>query len=390
MKYLAAALAMLFLLAAAPAELADEIATTGYHVDRNASATNECVSGSVSDARNAGGNMYIVVLAEEPPGGATTFSEATLNELDVTGTVFTVSPESIGYRDTEGFWSVAEFDRALDEANTVASDNDVVRTFVNTLADDDAVCSTTDIAGKSSWGFIAFVVIVVGGIAFLIWRSSRSGKRRKAAALDEAKAPIERQINDIANDILELEDEVKQAANPEATAHFNEATASFTTAQDRLATASTSPALLDLGYDLDVTIWHLDCAEAILDGNTVPAKPTKPEPPKLTQPPPPPGPATADVSRSSGQDAARNIPTDLPDSLPEYQRRNQRRSQYGSEGLMTALLAMQAMKGVGGTFGGGFGGGQGTGGAGSGRGSGSKPSSKPPRSKGSRGGRRRG
>ena len=390
MKHFAVATAILFVVAASASDIAETVATTGYHVDRNASATNECVSASVSDARNDGGNLSIVVLAEEPPGGATTFSEAVLSELDGIGTVFTVAPESIGYRDTEAFWSADQFDTALDEALTVASDNDVVRTFVNSLTGDDAVCSTTSIAGKSAWGFIVFVLIVVGGLGFLIWRSARSGRERRVAALASAKTPLQAQIDDVANDILELEAEVRGSGNQEAVQHFNDATAVFTIASDRLTSANTPQAMLDLGYDLDLAIWNLDCAEALLDGKNLPPKPSKPEPPK-----PPPSPSRGEPETTQPSSSV-SLPDDLPRTLPkppsaghqptDYQRRDQRRSQYGSDGLMAALLAMQALNNRGGgSIPGGFSGRSG----GASRTTGRSRSSTP-KPKGSRGGRRRG
>jgi outer membrane murein-binding lipoprotein Lpp len=386
MKLFAAVLAVLFLLGATSTDVASDVATDGYHVDPNTSATNECVSASVSDARNAGANLSIVVLVEEPPGGATTFSETTLDALGTVGTVFTVAPESIGYRDTEEFWTVAQFNAALDEANSVASDNDVVRTFVNTLTGDDAVCSNVSTAGKSGWGFLVFVLIVAGGIVFLVWRSSRSNKERKKQNLATAKEPLQAQIDAIANDILELEDEVREAANGEATDHFNLATESFTTASDRLARANSPQALLNLGYDLDVTIWRLDCAEAILDGNPTPPQPVKPEPPKPKAPPPP---VDHDPDRTDDHRGGSDV-AGLPKTLPEYPRREARKSQYGSDGLMAALLAMQAMQGLGGRRSGGTWTGSSGGWSGPRSSSGGRSRSSTPKNTGSRGGRRRG
>lgn len=169
-KYLAVAAAALLAIAASASDLADDLGSIGYHVDRNASATNECVSGAVDDARSAGGNLWVVVLAEEPAGGATAFSRTVLDELNATGTVLVVALESVDYSENEGFWSDTQLDQARDAATTVASDNDVVRTFVNVLTGDDAFCSTTSVAGKSAWGSVAFVLIVVGGIVYLIVR----------------------------------------------------------------------------------------------------------------------------------------------------------------------------------------------------------------------------
>jgi len=330
-------LGLVFAMAVTPNDLVSEVAVNGFHVDRGTSATDACVSGSVADARNAGSNFHLVVLAEEPSGGATTFSGGMLTALGVEGTVVTISPETVGYEENEGFWSSEELDAAVDASLTVASDNDVARTFVNTLTGQNVKCSNQSVDGKSGWAWIVVFIIIIGGIGFLIWNTARSNKKRSGEELAKAKEPVQRQIDAIANDILSLETEVAQANNPEATAYFEEAAASFATASDRLATTSDAGGLLDLSHDLDTTIWRLDCVEALLDGNPLPAKPVKPEPfkaeePVVTEPGPALGGTTAPPQ------------TDLPRTLPEYQRRGARQSSYGSNQVMQALMGVGAMK----------------------------------------------
>jgi hypothetical protein len=170
-KCLIALFSLLFVVAAAPSDYTSEVSETGFHVDSGTSATKICVSESVADARLAGGNLSIIVLVDEPSGGATTFAGDMVSELAVAGTVFVVSAGSVGYDQYEAFWSEEELDAALAESRTVASDNDVVRTFVSTLTGDQGTCSSASIAGKSSWGPIAFVLIVAGGVVFMVVRS---------------------------------------------------------------------------------------------------------------------------------------------------------------------------------------------------------------------------
>ncbi len=344
-KYLAAVLAVLFVVAATPSDIVAEVAADGFYVDSGTSATDACVSASVADARNAGGNLYVVVLVDEPSGGATTFSGGMLTSLGTTGTVFTVAPETVGYEENEAFWSTDQLNAAVDESLTVASDNDVVRTFVNTLTGESGTCSNQSTEGKSGWAWIVVFIIIIGGIGFLIWRSARSGKQKRIEELAKAKEPVQAQIDAIANDILELETEVSEANNPEATAHFNNATASFTTASDRLAAANDAGALLALSFDLDLTIWTLDCAEAVLDGNPLPDEPQRPEPPK------PPVSTSIESAPGPSEESERQR-TDLPATLPEYRRRGGRQSSYGSDQMMQVLVGMAAMKGLGGLGGG--------------------------------------
>ena len=145
-----------------------------------------------------------------------------------------MAPESLGFEEDEAFWSTEELDAALEISDTAASDNDVVRTFVNILTGGSGVCSSASVAGKSSWGPIAFFFIVIGGVGFLIWRSVRSSKGRTAKQLSDAKIPVQSQIDAIANDILEIETEIKVAGDGEATRYFFEATEAFATAGERL------------------------------------------------------------------------------------------------------------------------------------------------------------
>lgn len=189
MKYAAAVLAVLFVVAATPAELAPEVTSDGFHVDPTVSATDECVEGAVGDARADGSRMYIVVLAVEPDGGAAGFSAGMLALIDQEATVFVVAPQTVDYADSQAHWPVDELDDALAASKRVASDNDVVRTFVNRLVDGDAVCANSSTEGKSGWAYLVMLVIIVGGIVFFAGKSIANGmeKRRSVDAESDAE-----------------------------------------------------------------------------------------------------------------------------------------------------------------------------------------------------------
>ena len=68
----------------------------------------------VNVSRVQRGSSRVVVLAEEPPGGATTFSDSTLDLLGV-GYVVTVAPETVGYASDGNGWTQDELDEAVDE-----------------------------------------------------------------------------------------------------------------------------------------------------------------------------------------------------------------------------------------------------------------------------------
>lgn len=323
LRILALSLAALVLLVAAadPADVAPQVADEGYFIERGADATDDVVGRAVSDARSAGSRFYAVVLADEPASGATFYADSILDRLpDQRGTVLVVATETVGWAQNLDTWTTDELDRALEASLNGSTSDDVVRIFVDELIEPSS--------GGGGWILLGIVVIVGAVVAFLVWRGSRARRRREAEQLDEVKAKARAQIDAIANDILDDEDEVAEAANPEATAHFEHATATYADAAERLERAATPQEVLDIVVDLDEAIWHLDAAEALLDGQPVPdkpARPTVPEPrPEPTAPPP--------------------ASTGSAPPLPTYQRRSGRRSGFGADDMLKTVLAMGAMR----------------------------------------------
>jgi len=163
---------------------------------------------------------------------------------------------------------------------------------------------------------------VVGGliavVGFFVWRSGRKQKERSGARLDAAKAEVQKLLDAVANDILELEDEVMLSDNEEAQDHYERASATYAAAEKRLEQATKPLDLLELSNDLDVAIWELDCAEAVLDATDKPPKPEPRRPEPAPQPTPQPRPAPAPGSG--------------------YSRRPNRRSSYVNRDMLNAIL----------------------------------------------------
>lgn len=359
MKILIALSALVFVVAAAsPSDVAPVIATDGFFIEDGADATPNEVGAAVFDARSAGGLFHAVVLADEPPAGATTYADAVLDELPrQEGTVLVVGPQTVGWASNNDVWTSADLDRALDESLDASTSGAVVTVFVSELIE-----PSSSGGGGGGW-LLVIGVVLVGGIGFVIWRGSRSRRVGDAQRLDELKAKAQVQIDAIANDILDDADEVSEADNADATGHFEAATAVYGEAAGRLAAATTARQVIDISTELDLAIWHLDAAEAILDGKPVPPKPEPPViPDPATAPPPPRTPASGSGS---------------PAPLPTYQRRSERRSGFGADDMVKAMIAMQAMRSIG----------RGLGGRSSSAGRTSSPSRSSGRSRG--GGRRR-
>lgn len=325
MKFVVAALAVVFAAAAAtPAQVAPIVESQGFFIEEGGDATPEGVGRAVSDARAAGSLFYAVVLADEPLSGATTYADGVLDRLPRTeGTVLVVATETVGWASNNDIWITDELNEALDASLSGSSSEDVIAIFVGELVNPSS-------SGSGLWILLLIVLAVGGVIAFMVWRSNRASKARKQEILGELKAKTQERIDALANDILDDEDEVEQADNVQAGDHFDAATKIYSAASDRLAAASSPGDVLEVSADVDEGIWHLDCAEAILDGE---ALPPKPEPPKPESAP------SAKVPPSSTP----NKPTST-EPLPTYKRRSSRRSNFGTDDMLRTVLAMGAVR----------------------------------------------
>lgn len=332
----------LLLLAATTDEVVPELQAGGYYIESGSTASEQVVSDAVFEGRSDGGRLYLVVLSEEPPGGATTFSDSILDQLGA-GYVVTVAPETVGFAGDGSFWSAEEMNAAVDASLDGASDDQVVELFITELTGTGVVPSPDGEPSAGEGGGFGWIwlVVIVGG-ALLVYSAMRRGSRKQAelatAELEKVKTMARAKLAEIANDIIEMEDEVGLSDDPQVKTHYQQASTAYTEALARTDAAPSAREMIDVIGDLDLAIWELDAAEALLDGKPVPEKPKAPEP----EPP------QTEVSGPTAQ----SEPT--PDD--GYGRRSQRQSSYVGNDLMTALWAILAMSGRGGGGWGGTGG----------------------------------
>lgn len=330
------------LIAATPAEVVPELEETGYYIEPGSAASEEVVSDGVFQARAEGGRLHIVVLAEEPPGGATTFSDSVLDQLG-TGYVVTVAPETVGFAGDGSFWSVDEMNAAVDASLRGGSDDEVVGLFVGELTSEPAPApvdgEVSDGAGLPGW---LWLVLLVGGGVLVLGLMRNNSRQRTVLASEElakVKGMAREKLAAIANDVIEMEDEVMLSDNSEIREHYQKASAIYTEALSRVEADPGARDMVEVIKNLDDAIWELDAAEALLDGKPIPERPKPPEP----RPPQPRRPTPAPTDEGTGED---------------FGRRPQRQSSYAGNELMSALWALLAMTGRGGGWGvpGGFGG----------------------------------
>lgn len=357
MKRLAVVIASVLLIAATPGEALPGLVANGYFIEDGSSVSEQLVSDAVFEGRADGGRLYIVVLAEEPPGGATTFSDSTLDLLDGDGYVVTVAPETVGFAADETVWSADEMNAAVDASLGGGSDDEVVELFIGALIGQSSGGSGEPEAGGSSGGGISILwVLAIGAAAFGVWifMSRRSRQKRIAGHMEEIRTLAKEKLDEVANDILELEDEVAVSDSAEVKAHYQRASEMYSRAMEDNTRASSVREMLAVSEELDLAIWELDCAEALIDGKPIPPKPEPPKPDPV--PPPPP----------SSPEKHGTLPASVPGTVDQFDRRPQRQSS-GSNEMLTMLMTMMAMGGMrgrGGGFGGFGGGGRRLGGGG--------------------------
>lgn len=264
----------LLVLAATPAEVVPDLQARGYYIEEGSDADEDAVSSAVAEARFDGGRLSVVVLAEEPAGGATTFSDAALDGLGA-GTVLTVGPETVGYASQGDVWTQDELDRAVDASLDGSTSTDVVLLFTATLTGSTVEGQDPVGGGGSFWPFLLVIVAVVAVIGFFVWRSARKSSEKRETQLREI---VQGKLDDVANDIIDLEDEVQTAGSEAAQQHYERAAESYAAAQSTFERMEGTDDLLVLSTKLDEAIWELDCAEAILDGKPLPPKPEAPKP----------------------------------------------------------------------------------------------------------------
>jgi hypothetical protein len=350
------ALAATTAFAATIGEVVDDVSATGFYLDRGVSISEDDATQIVSAARNNGSRFYLVVLDDTPLGGNTAFAEAVFDDLNVdSGTILVLSLEDVGWvSDDEGF-TADDLDTAFEFANSEGgSDAEFAANFVIGLfgdvdsAQQPTPASETTVApssaaepsgGGGGSGLFVFFLIIVGGGLLLFWLMRRGKNQSVNAAAEQmakARGVVQKQVDAVANDILDLEDEVRVANNAEIDEFYNAASATYRTITERLQQAETPAALVDLSNDLDVAIWQLDCAEALLDG--------KPKPPR--------------PERKEFEPAPAGDRVTIPAPRDDYQRRPGRRSSYMGPGLAEILIGVAGQVLVGGGRGrrGGFGG----------------------------------
>lgn len=324
--------ALTLLAAASPEDVVADLESQGYFIESGSDASASAVGDAVAEAGFAGSRLYVAILSEEPPSGATFFADALLDELGP-GTVLVVAPESVGWVSQDDIWTDQQLDQAVDVSLDGSSDDEVVSLFVESLTGSPTVpVDGSGSAGSGGAGSGWIWLFVIGGgmvllFMFLRNRSNATAATARDSRLREFYTAAQGKLDAIANDILEMEEEVQLSEDPQVRSHYDSASATYADLIDTVPRATSADDLVDIVYKLDIAIWELDVAEALLDGKEAPQKPEKPKVETRIEAPPV-------VVAPRGEE--------------DFQRRSQRHASPAGPDLGSILMAVLAAQSFGG------------------------------------------
>jgi hypothetical protein len=273
-------------LVAAPAsaqttiDAAVAVSEQGYYVDPGADISESRVSDLVTEARNAGYRLSIVVLEEEPSGGATTFAGAVFDAVGGPATIIVLTEDGfVGY-ETEGEFERSEVEAALDAADAAGGDDvtylgNVVGSLLGAPQPAPQPAPAQGGGGGGGLWVLVIIVAVIVGVAWLAMRRSKKAADARAAGdIAGARKEIQAQLDSMANDILDLESSAR-LGGAQAVEYFEAGADVYQQASEQFEKAQTLPQLEALSDQLDEAAWQLDAAQAIVEGDPIPPKPAK-------------------------------------------------------------------------------------------------------------------
>ena len=319
-------------------DIEDELRVDHVYVEDGAEGSEAGLRAVVADAADTGMTLYIVSIS-----GSNTDAESLANSLRARlgGTVLVVTPESLGASSAALAESLTN--RGLDAFTGTIEEGSAA--FVAAVSDQlvagEGGSGGSDGGGSGLTVLVVLLVIVGLIVVLVIWVRSRNRTRVKHE-LTVRRTAVTDELGDIGHDILTLADRVTVADNSEATAHFRSGNEQYLELQDQLEAAVSLWAVTEVDYAADTAAWHLDAAEALLDGQPVPAEPSRPD---------------LEVSRqtTSPIESSSQTPVDTSLSSPRVEPRQRRRTQWdppstrggGFGNLLTGILVGDVLRGGG-------------------------------------------
>jgi len=231
----------------------------GFYVESGYS-----IDGLAAAMDTAGADAPFLVALDRNIGGPSTLADELVAQIGF-GTVIVLTPDSIGGASFD--FDTAEVDGRLDRV-------------VEALGPDDDLVAAVEVFAGGPGGISGGMVLVglgVVGAGGLAVASVRRRRRLEAAAqsrLAEARTELSRQVDLVANDIVDLNSQVELAENTTATEFYRNASATYALVEEAVPKAGSLDELERLSDQLGEARWELDAAEATLNGDVTPERPT--------------------------------------------------------------------------------------------------------------------
>lgn len=266
-------------LAATPSEAAPDAADNGLYVEPGLSVDRSAISTAVARARNGGLRFAVVLLVDDPAGGAVSFADAVLDRIG-SGTVLVLSESGEGMASDEVDRDAMQ--EALDrgfaagggDAGYVAA---VVDSLVGSSGDGSSGGGSAGDSGEGGGLGFFLLILIIGGIVFGLWWMFRRQRKREDAGSErsvaEAKSEIQAQLNAMANTILDITDRVSATETSADNRYLEQASGTYAAALESYDDANDLRTLERLSDRLDEARWQLDAATALMEGKPTPPKP---------------------------------------------------------------------------------------------------------------------
>ena len=241
-------------------EVVSGLRSDGYWVEEGMRIDEPAVSQALDEASNP---IYLIVLASDHGTDPAFIAEEVAADF-ASGTFIARTDEFLGMYSNDFGQDV------VDEAIDAFALPDAVG-----IVAVDAVLIGTTASGTSGgfpWGTVVLVVIA-GGVVWMVMTSSKRSQKAADAKLQEAREQLSEQADDVADDILELNEIVAAADMDEANEHYRAANRIFAETEELIMSASHERELVDISNQLTEAEWRLEAASAVIDGREVPEKP---------------------------------------------------------------------------------------------------------------------
>ncbi len=240
-------------------EVASGLRSDGYWVEDGMRIDETAVSGALDGASNP---IYLIVLASDHGTDPAFIAEDIASDF-ASGTFIARTYEFLGIYSNDFGQDIV--DEAIDAF--------ALPDAVGIVAVDAVLIGTSGgSSGGFPWGTVVFVVIA-GGVVWMVMTSNKRSKKAAEGKLQEAREQLSEQADDVADDILALNEIVAAADMDEATEHYRAANRIFAETEELIMSAVHERELVDISNQLTEAEWRLEAASAVVDGREVPDKP---------------------------------------------------------------------------------------------------------------------